>query len=58
MPDTTVKDKKTEKDDEEKEEDDIGSMSAFFMVEIKDPSSDGLRISRRNICFVEIRPES
>lgn len=59
MPKTSVveadeKDKKTAGDGEEKDEPE----SAFFMVELTSPQPEGLRLSRKNICFVEIRPQS
>lgn len=71
MPHTTVKPDKAdkEKDAEGSEDEDnkktekptvdqtnIGDESAFFMVELKNPQPAGLRLSRKNICFVEIRP--
>lgn len=68
MPNTTVKeellkDKSTSKEEMTEEEREtalleIGSKSAFFMVELKSPMPEGLRLSRRHICFVEIRPQS
>jgi len=28
------------------------------MVEIKNPEPEGLKLSRKNLCFVEIRPQN
>jgi len=68
MPSTSVADvakesvdgkKGQDKDGSESEkEEEIGSLSAFFMVELKTPLPEGLRLSRKNIHFVEIRPQS
>jgi len=48
----------TDKPSDGTEEEDLGAQSAFFMVEIKNPAPDGLKLSRKNVCFVEIRPQS
>ena len=67
MPSTSVKEEEQEEidgkkdltaDELEEKEAERGSASAFFMVELKHPAPDGLRLSRKNICFVEIRPQS
>jgi len=33
-------------------------MSAFFMVELKNVTPAGVKLSKKNICFVEIRPKT
>jgi len=55
MDDSKTKDSMTE-EDRETALLEIGSKSAFFMVELKNAQPEGLRLSRRHICFVEIRP--
>ena len=51
-------DDKTPSDGGSEQDEDRGSESAFFMVELKNVMPEGLRLSRKNICFVEIRPQS
>jgi len=51
MPSTSVKEEHPEEKDEQKE------LTADEQ-ELKHPAPDGLRLSRKNICFVEIRPQS
>lgn len=67
MPNTSVKEEMLKNDktqDELTEEEreakltEIGNKSAFFQVELKNPVPEGLKLSRRHITFVEIRPQS
>lgn len=68
MPNTSVKEEMIKNDktkDELTEEErearllEIGSKSAFFQVELKNPHPEGgVKLSRRHITFVEIRPQS
>ncbi len=49
--------KEDDDDDEEKDEAREGEDNLIIPIEIKHPSPEGVQVSRKNVCFVEIVPD-